>query len=544
MRILIYQNYTDLITTTDNITNVWKGLNEIEMCKNKANMLFTQSYMKTSDRRQENFHSTEYLSFDIDNPPQDKTSEIIKIFKEFVNEDCEQIYVWSGHGLQIHIKIPTQKSIVFFKDNKRRYELLCTEIQNKFDYVELPCKVDKVVFEPARLLRIPGTINAKTEKPPVETKLLEYSNEGIVSKTFFEYFLSLKVIDDFDFSKYRANSDNFNSDDNSDVWNKIIDLLAPECKKSGYNYALITCPFHSPDNYPSFIIFYNNLFYARDLHDNQKYTPYQLFCWKTAHTLKGSLFLKHDFYKFLGLSVKKSVVDCIIEFTKYKYDFTYKKNDGLYSEKYKEIIKLRDFKDSPDLLVIDDIFENSIEIESYYSTAKSRSRAITLFKNFAGEVYNTLKNELSDYSDSNIDDDFKRELRKILYINQRVPGDKFLTQSPFEFFDQLSELDKWEQFFTYHISFLKKKEVSFVALAYSFIEANSPKISENFKTSTKFTQFIIKNNFGYSDRIYFNGKQKRVVIIKLNELFIGEFEDEPIEKEKIKTEKREMKAVF
>lgn len=118
------------------------------------------------------------LAFDIDGAdtsrPLDyanKVAEILKCPTEAL------IVVCSGNGIHClcHMRHPIRQA-KFFKDHKAAYSELCDKILRLMVEADLPGKLDRSIFEPARVLRLPGTKNVKPDKEDKPCTLVQYSD--------------------------------------------------------------------------------------------------------------------------------------------------------------------------------------------------------------------------------------------------------------------------------------------------------------------------------------------------------------------------------
>lgn len=84
--------------------------------------------------------------------------------------------VGSGNGLHllINLRYPIHQ-VKYFKENKAAYNEICSKLGDRMVSAGLGGKVDPVIFEPARVLRVPGTKNVKPNKRDTECELLQLS---------------------------------------------------------------------------------------------------------------------------------------------------------------------------------------------------------------------------------------------------------------------------------------------------------------------------------------------------------------------------------
>lgn len=125
------------------------------------------------------FERINYLAFDIDGlevmQDVNDVEHVCELWLERNGQPLgERHYVASGHGVHILIRIPEQTSVLFFKTYIQQYKLSCSILHAELTKVGITCKqVDPCIFEPSRLLRVPGTVNVKNGKEPVPCRLIE-----------------------------------------------------------------------------------------------------------------------------------------------------------------------------------------------------------------------------------------------------------------------------------------------------------------------------------------------------------------------------------
>lgn len=134
-------------------------------------------------RTSKTFEYQTVLAFDIDHCDVKRAFEYCgAVAKVLKIEPNELTLVCTGNGVHIYAHLATPiRSLKYFQELKPAYNELCSMIEAEIVKRELPLdrerggKVDPVVFEPARILRVPNTINQKAGKPDTECLLLQYS---------------------------------------------------------------------------------------------------------------------------------------------------------------------------------------------------------------------------------------------------------------------------------------------------------------------------------------------------------------------------------
>ena len=149
--------------------NLAKHLNDIPE-KEKWNLFYTLANC-TEDKR--DFESLGVIAFDIDGINTkyvDNYAECICTLLDINTGDTG--LVSSGHG--IHLLIGLKKPIKTrdeIKALKPHYKEVCRKINAALEKAGLPGEADPTIFEPRRILRLPGTANRKPGKPEVMATL-------------------------------------------------------------------------------------------------------------------------------------------------------------------------------------------------------------------------------------------------------------------------------------------------------------------------------------------------------------------------------------
>jgi len=127
-----------------------------------------------SDKKRD-FKSLSAIVFDIDKTEARYEESYISVVCSVLNVSRREIgIVSSGNGF--HFLIGLEQEIYdkdFFKNNKAHYTGVCNKIKNALDAAGLTGEVDTVVFEPRRILRLPGTVNRKPDKPEKNCVLVQ-----------------------------------------------------------------------------------------------------------------------------------------------------------------------------------------------------------------------------------------------------------------------------------------------------------------------------------------------------------------------------------
>ena len=90
--------------------------------------------------------------------------------------------VSSGNGLHFICSLDSAQSKEFMKREKIHYNALCKKLNEEMEQLSLAGKADPTIFEPRRILRMPGTINRKPDKPEKQCYMLKVatSNHNLI----------------------------------------------------------------------------------------------------------------------------------------------------------------------------------------------------------------------------------------------------------------------------------------------------------------------------------------------------------------------------
>ena len=131
--------------------------------------------------KKRDFSSTRNIAFDLDKIEVERSEEYIDVVCGMLKVRRQDVgIVLSGNGL--HFLVQLNQEITdkeFFKLNKVHYIAVCHKIKLALDACGLAGEVDTVVFEPRRILRLPGTVNRKPDKPEKKCTLLQGIGQSI-----------------------------------------------------------------------------------------------------------------------------------------------------------------------------------------------------------------------------------------------------------------------------------------------------------------------------------------------------------------------------
>lgn len=146
----------------------------------RYNLYFTVAHChETNGRKLKEQH---YIPFDIDELSSEEEAEpVTRAALAALGVEWENTgVVFSGNGVQFFIKINSPIiSEDYFDDTREHYRALCDKIKVALLAKGLPGKVDTSVYSKGRLMRMPGTINAKPGKPRRLAKVLQSNLQAI-----------------------------------------------------------------------------------------------------------------------------------------------------------------------------------------------------------------------------------------------------------------------------------------------------------------------------------------------------------------------------
>jgi P4 family phage/plasmid primase-like protien len=143
-----------------------------EICQTDEDIHVAMNVCDGSSSRK--YIKTEYLWFDIDYVDKNNIDKITDIIVRETAIPKENFYInWSGHGLHYITKISTIFNISEFQLLQNKYRILLDIIREEFRLENIDSTVD-MVFDTARTLRVPGTINQKHGE---QSYILQKSNE-------------------------------------------------------------------------------------------------------------------------------------------------------------------------------------------------------------------------------------------------------------------------------------------------------------------------------------------------------------------------------
>jgi P4 family phage/plasmid primase-like protien len=169
-----------------NIPTLFKQLPQILETlgrQNHVNAYYTLAHhlnlgKATPSRNAESFHYQTVLPFDIDHTDKTRACEYLSCVALVLKVESPQLTLIStGNGLHVLAQLKTPiRSTKFLKELKPAYNELVHKLQKLMDGRGLPGKPDPVVFDAARVFRLPGTANQKPGAPVKFSELLQYAD--------------------------------------------------------------------------------------------------------------------------------------------------------------------------------------------------------------------------------------------------------------------------------------------------------------------------------------------------------------------------------
>jgi P4 family phage/plasmid primase-like protien len=137
----------------------------------RFNLFYTVAICAEGKRQ---FREQANLVFDIDGIDSAKEG-YFEVVASVINVPTEKLaLVRSGNG--VHIIAELAEPIIdplFFENNRRHYAAICDKINAALVARGLPGKTDPSVFDPRRIMRLPGTVNRKEGKAEKKCELIK-----------------------------------------------------------------------------------------------------------------------------------------------------------------------------------------------------------------------------------------------------------------------------------------------------------------------------------------------------------------------------------
>ena len=120
------------------------------------------------------FKSQEIFPFDIDGIDQSKNQLYIDaFFKVTAFDPTKTVVICSGNGLQFFAQFDQPFTSADYFDQKRlQYKAICERVDKELAELKIPGRADPSVWTPARIMRLPNTINKKPGKADKQAFLI------------------------------------------------------------------------------------------------------------------------------------------------------------------------------------------------------------------------------------------------------------------------------------------------------------------------------------------------------------------------------------
>lgn len=160
----------------DNLNTLFENLDDFLVKipePERWNLFLTVADCKGGKRQ---FESQDVIVFDIDKGVD------VEAYPRYLAALCSAlgvpshavVVISSGNGLHFYIRLHTP--IVdknYFSENRVHYKAICALLNRTLAEAGLPGELDASVFDPRRIMRLPGTINRKEGKPERPCRLLQ-----------------------------------------------------------------------------------------------------------------------------------------------------------------------------------------------------------------------------------------------------------------------------------------------------------------------------------------------------------------------------------
>lgn len=358
------------------------------------------------------FSVMDMMPWDIDgigHPGCEEKRKIIGVIETLYGDrlgGSERYYNDSGYGLHFLVKIDPHDDPVWVDSRKAGYkrqaQLLTEEIHLRCG---LQVKVDPVIWETARLLRVPNSVNRKDGREDALCCCLAYyGNVGQSDTEFLESWSKLGL--------HRA------SRNNSMVSEVLRYVDATKLEDHG-QYVMIPCPFHKEQT-PSFAIYKNGDGWGNDFHDGARVNPSVLLAQVSGQSIAAA----HRQAYALDVPESMQRAEVIIgEWAQRKFEFIFRDNDRLYARVCEAFVNSHSFADAYDEEIITYLKSGAIEANvPFVMKPMSLSSITSLFRTWSRNYFAHRLAELPELKDLSVDQIpegiavyLRREIHNILY---------------------------------------------------------------------------------------------------------------------------------
>src|SRR5690606_33668589 len=137
------------------------------------NVFYSVAHVEVGKER--SFISQDILALDIDKVTEAEAERVLQVTASCLGvpslEACAGVF--SGHG--VHLLLPLKKiatDVSWFSKYREHFKYLCQEVNQALKTAGLNGEADPTSFGRGKVFRLPGTVNKKPGKDPVECVLL------------------------------------------------------------------------------------------------------------------------------------------------------------------------------------------------------------------------------------------------------------------------------------------------------------------------------------------------------------------------------------
>ena len=494
----------------------------------------------------EDFVFQEWIPFDIDGVDLGIWDEqtLVDCVDALLPKDGQRIYIWSGHGLHVLVKVEPFTDARFFDYLSAGYKAYADAIESALSDLGMSCdKVDRVVWEAARMLRLPGTINQKMETDtglpsinkktgepysPVPAWLITFSGDG----PSLELWQRLK-----DFKPSFDDEPVVGGDREKDsVFAKLIFLVQSKgLKVIEYpRYYRVQCPFHD-EKEPSYVLYKDGGGWGLDRHapvgdSGASVSPY--FLWlrltypdqpQSTPSLDNPLYL--EYRDFLGIPPGYEPAQKIIEkWALENLEPLYRTQDGFYSRSLKQEVTTTRAGRWYTRELARMIYERSIEIVGLTGKKLHINEAHRIYNQFAPAAFRAIQNNLMSMEEQDsIPTEAKEEILLLLRAAFNYPVSLSLDgQFRTDTLVSLMRTAPWNnvrwqeagQYEAVYRHFDGKWQFAFLPMLLQRLPSTSAWFKQH-KDASKLSSLLVKAGVAEREQIRFKGG--RVYMLKLSD---------------------------
>jgi len=174
-KLIVYDKILTLKNNPKTVAEVFANYKQI--CEqipkdNRWNIFYTIS---TCGEKKREFESCSTLAFDIDKINLEEIPKVIDVVLSVLQTPRDSVGIaCSGNGIHILVglKVPIKKKD-YYKKNRAHYRAVVTKINIALQKAGVSGNADTVVFDARRILRLPGTINRKPDRPEKTSYMIQ-----------------------------------------------------------------------------------------------------------------------------------------------------------------------------------------------------------------------------------------------------------------------------------------------------------------------------------------------------------------------------------